>query len=92
MLVARNAKGLEATAKELHEINPAVKVLTQAADICNPDAVKELYARIEAEFGSVDVLVNNAGSNKSVLPIKDQDLDSFWLDFVSLERISQQST
>lgn len=58
-------------------------MLTQAVDIRNKDAVEALYARIEADFGTVDVLVNNAGSGKSVLPIKDLDPDDFWYDFVS---------
>jgi NADP-dependent 3-hydroxy acid dehydrogenase YdfG len=45
--------------------------------------VKALYAKIESEFGTVDVLVNNAGSGKSALPIKDVDPEDFWYDFVS---------
>lgn len=77
VLVARNAESLEQAAMELHEIEPAVKVLTQATDIRDKNAVKALYARIEVEFGSVDVLVNNAGSGKSVLPIKDVNPDNF---------------
>lgn len=81
VLVARNHEALGHAAEELHEINPAVEVLTQAVDIRNKDAVEALYARIEADFGTVDVLVNNAGSGKSVLPIKDLDPDDFWYDF-----------
>lgn len=54
-------------------------------DIQDKDAVKALYARIEADFGTVDVLINNAGTGKSILPIKDIDPDDFWYDFVSLQ-------
>lgn len=31
------------------------------ADVADPDAIAEMYARIDAEFGRLDALVNNAG-------------------------------
>lgn len=31
----------------------------------------------------MDVLINNAGSGKSALPIKEVDPKDFWYDFVS---------
>lgn len=36
-------------------------VLAVQADVADPVAVKNLFDRAEAEFGGVDVLVNNAG-------------------------------
>lgn len=74
---------MEAAGREIRNLNPKVQVLTQALDIRNQDSVKALYAKIKAEFGTVDVLVNNAGSGKSALPIKDADPEDFWYDFVS---------
>lgn len=38
-----------------------VKCLTIKADVSNSDEVAEMFSRIRAEFGGIDVLVNNAG-------------------------------
>jgi NAD(P)-dependent dehydrogenase (short-subunit alcohol dehydrogenase family) len=57
--------------------------LTQALDIRDESAVQALFARINAELGTVDVLINNAGSGTSTMPIKDIDTRDFWYDFVS---------
>jgi NADP-dependent 3-hydroxy acid dehydrogenase YdfG len=70
-----------------------VQVLTQALDIRNKESVEALFAKIKSEFGTVDVLINNAGSGKSALPIKDVDPEDFWYDFVStLSRLSLSSS
>jgi NAD(P)-dependent dehydrogenase (short-subunit alcohol dehydrogenase family) len=45
--------------------------------------VKSLYGKIQSDFGTVDVLVNNAGLGTSALPIEDVDPEDFWYDFVS---------
>jgi short-subunit dehydrogenase len=82
-LVARNKSEVKAAGEEIKTINPKVKVLTEALDISNKNSVIALFAKIKSEYGTVDVLVNNAGSGKSALPIKDVDPDDFWYDFVS---------
>jgi 3-oxoacyl-[acyl-carrier protein] reductase len=50
-------------------------------DLADPGAVSELFDRVEATFGGVDVLVNNAavgGAPKDTfVPIADQALDAF---------------
>jgi len=81
VLVARNASEVEATSREIKNINPKIEVLTQALDITNKDAVEDLYAKIKGEWGTVDVLVNNAGSGKSALPIRDVLPEDFWYEF-----------
>lgn len=65
VLVARNTTGLEAAAKELQAINPDVEILTQAMDVSEKEAVQALYSRIRREYGTVDVLVNNAALSQS---------------------------
>jgi hypothetical protein len=83
VLVARNKSELESAGEEIKNINPKVKVLTEALDIRNQDSVQALFAKIKSEYGTVDILVNNAGSGKSALPMKDVDPEDFWYDFVS---------
>lgn len=58
--------------------------MTQALDVRDEEAVKALFARIKEEFGSVDVLVNNAGVGTSVMRVVDIGVDDFWCDFVSI--------
>jgi len=82
VLVARNKSEVEAAGEEIKSINPEVKVLTEALDVRNQDSVQALFAKIKSEHGTVDVLVNNAGSGKSALPIKDVNPEDFWYDFV----------
>ena len=49
----------EATAEEARE--RGVDAISVDADITRPDAVEDLFERIETELGHVDVLVNNVG-------------------------------
>lgn len=81
MLVARKSVGLELTAAEIREINPNVAILTYSLDISNEDAVRALFAKIKSEFGTIDVLINNAGVGNSA-SIRDIDPKDFWRDFV----------
>jgi NAD(P)-dependent dehydrogenase (short-subunit alcohol dehydrogenase family) len=40
-------------------------------DISKPDAVEALFARVQTEFGRLDVLFNNAGMNAPAIPMED---------------------
>ena len=53
-------------------------------DIRSEEEVKALYVEIKKEFGTADVLINNAGSGRSALPIKEADPTDYWYDFVSV--------
>ena len=53
-----------------------VRCLHSAADVAKPDAVVAMIAEAEAELGSVDVLVNNAGIQR-VSPIEDFPVESW---------------
>jgi NAD(P)-dependent dehydrogenase (short-subunit alcohol dehydrogenase family) len=60
VLCARNAERCEQTAAELKELG--VKTLGLGCDVRDPEQVQAVVARAVAEFGGVDVLVNNAGT------------------------------
>ncbi|MGZ8368258.1 MAG: SDR family oxidoreductase [Rhodoplanes sp.] len=40
------------------------KAYAQRADVSKEDEVRDMFARMEAEFGGIDILVNNAGLQK----------------------------
>lgn len=62
IICARDAEKLAEAKKEiLAEAGKDAIVLTYSADIANEQSCKELVAKLEAEHGGVDVLINNAG-------------------------------
>lgn len=66
VLAGRRMAALQETAAQVAD--PA-KALPLAADISRPEDVNALYARIEAEFGRLDLLFNNAGIFVPSVPI-----------------------
>lgn len=60
---------IEAARKAL-EGSAGVRVAYSAADLTKPDAIGDMMAMAEREFGGVDILVNNAGV-QHVSPIED---------------------
>ena len=58
--------------------NEGVKVKSYKVDVADSNACKEWMEEISSEFGSVDVLVNNAGITKDglLIKMKDEDLDA----------------
>jgi NAD(P)-dependent dehydrogenase (short-subunit alcohol dehydrogenase family) len=80
-LVARKNIELENIAAEIRVINPSIAILTYSSGISEKEVVKALFAKNKLDFGTVDVLVSNAGSGKSALPIKDVDPKYFRADF-----------
>jgi len=60
---AARAQGLvyaEATAREIAELGR--RAAAMKCDVTDPEQVQETVRRIVAEFGSVDILINNAGT------------------------------
>lgn len=82
LLVARRSERLEALRSEL-----GGELLIETADLTDADAVARVAARAEEEFERLDLLVNNAGGNRTrgefaelgyayVREIMDQNFDS----------------
>jgi short-subunit dehydrogenase len=61
MLVARNKKNLDAIAEELRA---KTRVEVFAMDVSDAEACVNVFKKTAFEFGSIDVLVNNAGYHK----------------------------
>src|ERR1051325_2971812 len=86
VLLARGKDDLERAAEEIHAAT-GVRVLAIPADMRDMDAVAAAAAAAKARFGTVHILVNNAGG-----PIKRQERQitwphEDWLDDVNIKTI-----
>lgn len=53
------------------------KVRYYNCDVTDPDSIKALLAKAEADFGGLDVLWNNAGSGGTPTGVEDLDLEGY---------------
>ncbi|HEX2852212.1 MAG TPA: SDR family oxidoreductase, partial [Opitutaceae bacterium] len=60
-LVARNEKNLRAVAKACMKTGSKVVAEIFVCDVSNETSVAAMAAQVEKRFGTVDVLINNAG-------------------------------
>ncbi|HXK20048.1 MAG TPA: SDR family oxidoreductase [Polyangiaceae bacterium] len=69
VLAGRRRDALEATAQAAGVA--AERALAVPADVTQPDAVSELFAKTREAFGRLDVLFNNAGRGGPPVPLED---------------------
>src|SRR3954466_6303864 len=81
-LLARTPEDLERAAAEIR-CATKVRVLAQPTDIRSADSVNASIAAVTREFGTVHIVVNNAGS-----PIKRQERQITWPDADWLEDVN----
>jgi NAD(P)-dependent dehydrogenase (short-subunit alcohol dehydrogenase family) len=74
VLSSRKQDGLDAVAAEIRERYPDAGVLAKAAHVGDPEQATACVDATVAEFGSLDVLVNNAGTNPYFGPLVDIDI------------------
>ena len=74
VLSSRRQDSLDEVAEELRAAHPGAKALAKAAHVGEPDQAAACVAATIEEFGSLDVLVNNAGTNPYFGPMVDLDL------------------
>jgi len=72
VLAGRRVERLEGVARAIGAAGGAA--LPVAADVSDPSAVERLFARIEREFGRLDLLFNNAGTGAAPAPLEDLPL------------------
>ncbi|GLZ10202.1 3-ketoacyl-ACP reductase [Actinomadura sp. NBRC 104425] len=73
VLSSRKQDALDAVAEEIKAAHPGVGVLAKAAHVGDADQAAACVDAAVAEFGAVDVLVNNAGTNPYFGPMVDID-------------------
>jgi NAD(P)-dependent dehydrogenase (short-subunit alcohol dehydrogenase family) len=69
VLAGRRKDELEKTAAAAAD--PGGRMLPVPVDISQPEAVKALFDKTEAEFGRLDLLFNNAGMGAPAIPMED---------------------
>lgn len=74
VLVSRRQEALDEVAAGLRAAYPDVRVLPHAAHVGEPEQVRRCVDAAVAEFGAVDVLVNNAGTSPYFGPLVDLDV------------------
>jgi len=84
---ARNAKELEATAAELGKEPGGGSILTVASDVSKPDGAKRAVDETVSRFGTIHVLVNNAGGVGRFGSFEDLT-DEEWFDAFALNVMS----
>lgn len=57
-----------------------VRALPVALDVTDAAAVGEAVERVERELGPLDLVVNNAGTDRALGPLWELDPDEFWAD------------
>jgi len=74
-LVGRRSDALQ---EVIDAAGPAAdRACAVAADVTDPESVKELFARHRDRFGRLDVLYNNAGVNAPAVPLEDITFDQW---------------
>ncbi|WP_067683693.1 SDR family oxidoreductase [Nocardia miyunensis] len=76
LITARKAEPLEETATELRALGHAGKVVALAGNSGDATARADAVATAIAEFGALDILINNTGINPVYGSLMDADLDA----------------
>ena len=77
-ICARDADALVEVRQQLAEIPGAARVVSQVADVSDPESVQSLVSAAVAAFPNLSILVNNAGIYGPKGPVEEND----WADWV----------
>src|SRR5258708_9865002 len=91
VLTARDAGALEGVAVDIRS-GLGRKALVHAADLRQPEASSQVVAAALAAFGTIDIVVNNAGATKrgNFFELTDGDFeDGFALKFYATVRLTR---
>jgi len=91
-LCARGEERLVQRARELSDAH-GVKTLAIAADVARADDIARIVEHTQAEFGGIDILINNAGSgsNETIMEAPDDKWQYYWdLHVMAAVRLSRE--
>jgi NAD(P)-dependent dehydrogenase (short-subunit alcohol dehydrogenase family) len=72
VMAGRRAEPIETVARDI--TNGGGRALAVSADVGSESSVRALFSRIRSEFGRLDLLFNNAGTNARAVPMEDLSL------------------
>jgi NAD(P)-dependent dehydrogenase (short-subunit alcohol dehydrogenase family) len=75
VLAGRRAEALAETMELAGDLAP--RLMAAPTDVSDPLSVTDLFDQIQARFGRLDVLFNNAGSGAPPVPLEDLDLQAW---------------
>jgi NAD(P)-dependent dehydrogenase (short-subunit alcohol dehydrogenase family) len=84
-LAGRDPDTLERTAADVRALGRTA--FTIRADVSRPDECEAACRRALAEFGPIDILINNAGGRRVNVPVQDEPLDT-WRELIDLNLTS----
>ena len=76
LITARKPEPLEAAAAELRALGHKGEIVALAGNSGDADSRAAAVARVVAEFGSIDILINNTGINPVYGSLMEADLDA----------------
>lgn len=85
VLVGRDAASLEKAAAEIRGLGRQAFII--AADVSKPAECEAACQRAVAEFGPIDILINNAGGRRQNVPTEEMPLE-MWRELVDLNLTS----
>jgi len=85
VLAARDAKSLEKTARDIQHLGRDAWALE--ADIGDPEQCEQACLKAVAEYGPIDILINNVGGRRVNIPTDEMPLDT-WRQMIDLNLTS----
>lgn len=87
VISARGEEELNEAAEEIRQVESSAEVLSVATDVTDPSEVERLVDEATGRFGTVHVLVNNAGGVGRRVPFHELSNDE-WFEILDLNLIS----
>ena len=82
-ICSRTVSELQTTRDEIGTISPDTQVYLQRVDVGCEEDVKSFFDQMKTAFGTIDVLVSNAGANSCFEHLINTSTELWWSDFVS---------
>ena len=93
IICSRNKNDLEKTASEIHQLTGS-EVVPIVTDVSNANDITELFEKIKKQFGTLHILVNNAGGPPTgdILKMSDEEwAKGYELTLMSMIRLSREA-
>ena len=81
-ICSRTAVELQETRQMIREANDETEVYAAVANVAKEREVEGFFSAVRDRFGSVDVVISNAGSLSPFESISEGDTISWWNNFV----------